>query len=193
MKPSSKRALGVAIIALSVLAMAIGVCQVMPYAFVDFPCFDDEVRSQEINSDTRIVYCISIFPLEALSGGGIYDDGSSNQDEIAVGEISLKRDDQTLFVNNHALNVSEIYKTTKWNPSINPWVLFTRHFEIKNEGLLIPNESPTPIDVLYVSGYVYEGWFINPLGLVILVYGILLFRQGKKELQQESLSKSKVG
>ena len=121
--------------------------------------------------------------LEALSGGGIYAVGSTNQNEITVGELKLRRDGQTLLVNYHSLNTGEIYNATHWTSSINPWILFTRRFAINNSGLLTYANSSIPTDVLYVSGDVYEGWCINPLGLIILVCGIWLFRQGKKELK----------
>jgi hypothetical protein len=185
MKPSSKRTLGVIIIVLSVLSIAIGVCQIVPYAFVDFPCFDERFLQHEIKSDTRIAYCISVWPLEALSGGGIYDYGSTSQDEVTIRDLALRRDGQTLFVNAHPLATGEIYKTTKWKMSFNPWILFTHRFEINNKGLITSTESVETVDALYVSGDVYEGWFINPLGLIILGCGIWLFRQGKKELKQE--------
>jgi hypothetical protein len=193
MKPTSKRTLGVIIIALSILLIAIGVCQVIPYAFVDFPCFDDEFLQQEIKSDTRIAYCISIWPLEALSGGGIYDYGSTSQDEITVRELDLRRDGQSLFVNERPLAAGEIYKITKWKMSFNPWVLFTRRFEINNKGLITSTESVPSVDALYVSGDVYEGWFINPLGLIILGCGLWLFKQGKMEIKEELPSATEAG
>ena len=182
MKPSSKRTLGIILIALSVLAAAIGVCQITPLTDLGMPCYDADVHSQEINSATRIVYCINFVPLDAVSGARV-DAGSTNQNEIAVREIHLRRDEQTLFVNNHLLNSREVYEKVRWAPSVNPWLLFTRSFTIKNEGLLTSVESSTPTDVLYVSGDVHEGWFINPLGFMILGSGIWLFRQGKKELK----------
>jgi len=184
MKPSSKRTLGIVLIVLSVLTLAIGFCQIVPLGFVDFPCFDDMVRQQEINSDTRIVYCISIWPRQAISGGAIYDEGTSNQDEIKVRDLNLKRDEQALLVNNHPVNPQESYETVLWRASISPWLIFTSRFEIKNEGITSIGSSD-PSNVLYVSGDVHEGWLPNPLGLIILGVGIWLFRQGKKEQKQE--------
>jgi hypothetical protein len=192
MKPSSKRTLGIILIALSVLAAAIGVCQTARLADLSMPCYDADIHRQEINSNSRIVYCINFWPRDAASGAWV-DDGSTNQDEIAVREIDLRRDEQTLFVNNHSLNTGETYETVRWTPSINPWLLFTRGFVIKNEGLLISKESSTPTDALYVSGDIYEGWLVNPLGLIIFGSGIWLFWQGKKELKQEILNTAKAG
>lgn len=192
MKSSLKRTLGVILIALSVLAAAIGFCQTMPFWDLGMPCWDADIDRQEINSNTRIVYCINFWPRDAVSGADV-DAGTTNQNELTVWEINLRRDEQTLFVNNHLLNTGETYKTSRWTPSINPWVLSTRGFAIKNEGLLTSIESPTSTDALYVSGDVYEGWRINPLGFIILGSGIWLFWQGKKELKQETLNTAKAG
>jgi hypothetical protein len=192
MKPSSKHTLGVILIVISVLALVIGFCQIVPIGFVDFPCFDDQVRQQEISSDTHIVYCISVWPLQAISGGAIYDEGTSNQDETKVRDLNLRRDEQTLFVNNHPINPNEVYKTVLWTASINPWLIFTNRFEIKNEGITSMG-SNAPSNVLYVSGDVYEGWLPNPLGFIILGSGFWLFRQGKKERKQESNNTIEAG
>ena len=178
MKPSSKKSLGIVLLVISVLALAIAFCQIVRIGFVDFPCFDEQVRQQEISSDTRIVYCVSIWPRQAISGGAIYDDGTSNQDEIKVRDLNLRRDEQILFVNNHSINPNESYKMVLWSASINPWLIFTNSFEIKNEGITSMGSN---VPVLYVSGDVHEGWLPNPLGLIILGVGIWLFRQGKKE------------
>jgi hypothetical protein len=192
MTPSSKRTLGVILIALSVLAAAIGVCQTLRGADLGMPCWDADIDRQEINSNTRIVYCINFWPRDAFSGAWV-DDGSTDQNEIAVREIHLRRDEQNLFVNNHLLNTGETYEKVRWTPSINPWLLLIRGFAIKNEGLLTSIESSTATNALFVSGDVYEGWFINPLGFIILGSGIWLFWQGKKELKQEILNTAEAG
>lgn len=192
MKPSSKRTLGIILIALSVLAAAIGFCQTMPFWDLRMPCWDADIDRQEINSNTRIVYCINFWPRDAVSGADV-DAGTTNQNELTVWEINLRRDEQTLFVNNHLLNTGETYETVRWTPSINPWLLFTRRVVIKNEGLLTAIVSSTSTDALNVSGDVYEGWFINPLGFIILGSGIWLFWQGTKELKKEILNTAKAG
>ena len=192
MKPSSKRTLGVILIALSVLAAAIGVCQTARLDDHSMPCYDADIDRQEINSNTRIVYCINFWPRDAASGAWV-EDGSTDQNEIAVREIHLRRDEQTLFVTNHSLNTGETYKTAHWTPTFNPWVLYTHGFEIKNEGLLTSLESSMSTNTLYVSGDIYEDWSINPLGFIILGSGIWLFWRGKKELKQEILNAEKAG
>ena len=178
MKPSSKRILGIILIVLAVLTLPIAFCQVIPLGFVDFPCFDDQIRKQEISSETRIVYCISIWPRQALSGGAIYDEGKTDQEAIKVGALNFRRDGQNLLVNNHMVTPREAYTTTHWNAALNPWVIFTSRFEIKNEGIN-PIGTSSPAEALYVTGDVYESWLPNPLGLIILGSGIWLFRQGK--------------
>lgn len=180
MKPSSLQTLGVILIVLSVIALAIAICQITPLAFVDFPCLDDIVNHQEIKPSTRIVYCISLWPLQAISGGGIYDIGVSEQDEVTVKGLKLRRDGQTLYVNNRPLKVGENYGFTRIIPSISPWILFQNRFEIRNDGLLLGQSSPLST-ALYVSGDVVEGWLPNPLGLLLLGFGIWLFSKGKKE------------
>jgi hypothetical protein len=75
MKPTAKYALGLILIALSVLALPIAACLITPMFFVDF-CFHEEVRQQDVSQDTRFVYCISGWPLRAKSGGAIYAAGT---------------------------------------------------------------------------------------------------------------------
>jgi len=186
MKASSYLTIGKIFIIWSVLGIAIGFCQIVPFAFVDFPCFYDMTIKEEIFYDTRIAYCISIWPRSAVSGGGIYDVGTTNLDEVKVGELDLSRNEGTIFIDGNPLNAGETYKTTHWEFSISFWVLLTSRFEINNEGLITSTESVPKADALYVTGDVYEGWTINPLGPVILGVGIWLLRKGKKELKRES-------
>ncbi len=148
--------------------------------YVDFLCFDNYVRNQDVSSDTRIVYYISFWPLEAISGGGIYDEGSATQDEITVRELDLKRDEQSLSVNNHSIDPGETYNKIDFIPSFNFWLIFKTRFMIINKGIVSVG-SFTKVDVLYVSGGVDEGWIPNPFGLIILLIGIRLFRQGKRD------------
>lgn len=179
MKPSSKRILGVILIVLSVLTLVLVFYQFVPSAFYALPCFDKQVRQQEVSSDTRIVYCISLWPRQVLSGAAMYDEGTTSQDEVKVRDLNFRRDQQILLVNNHPVIPSETYRTVRWRAAINPWLIFTSRFEIKNEGITSIG-SKAPAEALYVSGEVYEGWLPNPLGLIILGSGIWLFMQGKR-------------
>jgi len=184
MKSSRKYLLGIVLIVFSALALANAVGQIMPATIFDsFPCSNEHFRNADVSSDTRMVYCISLLPLKAISGIGVYAYDTTNQDQIVVRELNLKREGQTLYVNNHALNVGEVYKKVLWKPSINPWLIFTTRFSIKHIEIELA-ESPTSTNMLYVGGDVHEGWLPNPLGLVILGCGIWLYKQGKRERKQ---------
>ncbi|MCS6883624.1 MAG: hypothetical protein NZU74_20040 [Chloroflexaceae bacterium] len=174
----TKFSLGIILIVISVVLLVIAIYQVTPTMAVDFPCQAGLVP--DVRPDTRIAYCVSLWPLEAFSGGGVYALGATDQDEITVGMLKLERQEQTLVVNDHPLEVGETYSTVRWTPSLNPWLIFTTRFFVKNEGLKRAN-LPTSSDTLYVSGDVYEGWLPNPAGFLILGGGILFLVQGIKE------------
>jgi hypothetical protein len=194
MKPSSKRAAGVVLIVLSILTLPIAVFQVVPTFLVDFPCMgpDEWGYPQDITQSTRIGYCISLYPLKAFSGGGIYASGSTAQDEITVDPLVFKRADEVLYVNSHPLQSGEVYKTTLWKLSANPWLIFTTRFEIRNDGFTSVDSSSTA-KMLFVSGDASEGWLPNPLGLIILVGGIWLVARGKEEQNQMSSNLAQAG
>ncbi len=183
MRPSSKRVLGVILVVISLITLAIALYQVVPIGFVDFPCMGQLIDQPAIVSDTRLAYCISIWPRQAISGGGIYGWGTSDQNEIRVDPLSLRRDELMLSVNGHAINPGQTYTTTRF-ATLNPWVVLTSRFEVRNDGL-IQEELASSASVLYVSGDVHEGWFPNPLGLIVLIGGTWLIRQGKKEAEPQ--------
>lgn len=165
--------LGIALIVISLLCLAVAVCQVTPVMYVDFPCQAGLSPGYEVNPDTRIAYCISIWPLRAISGGAIYAAGSASQDTVTAGILKLERQGQILVVNGQRLAPGETYRKVQWRPSVNPWLIFTFQLVVRNDGVLE--------DVLYISGDVYEGWVLNPLGTLILVGGIWLTVQGARE------------
>jgi hypothetical protein len=182
MKPSLKPALGIVLIVLALLMFVITICQITPVMLVDIPCLgsDDSDYPPGTTQDTRIGYCISYYPLKAISGGRIYASGSTNQDEITVDPLVFRREDETLFVNGHPINSREVYKQTDWRLSANPWLIITTRFEIRNDGIT-PIDSLASANMLFVSGKAVEGWLPNPLGLIILGGGIWLFVRGRKE------------
>ena len=52
-------------------------------------------------------------------------------------------------------------------------MILTNRFEIRNRGLI-------PADVLFISGDVQQGWVPNPLGLILILAGmVLLLREFK--------------
>lgn len=186
MRPSQETIIGTILIILSVLSFVAAICQIFPYYFIDFPCFDDYYTNLEFAPDTRITYCMSIEPRQALSGGGVYANGTSNEDEVEVDIFAFKREDQILYVNGHPLQPQERYNTTIWKSSINPWLIFTTRCEIWNYGL-VKGKLSEPDDVLNILGFFSEGWLPNPFGLIILVGGIWLRRQGIKGKKQAAL------
>lgn len=179
MKPSSKRVIGIVLVTLSLIALPIAFWQVIPFAFIDFPCMGQQLDRRDIAADTRLAYCISIWPRHAISGGGIYGLGSSNQDEIHVHSLSLRRDGLTLFVNGHPTLPGATYTTTRF-AALNPWVVLTSRFEVRNDGPL-QEEVTSSANVLFVSGDVRESWFPSPIGLFMLIGGVWLIRRAKRE------------
>jgi hypothetical protein len=182
MKPSLKRALGILFIVLSLLMFLIAVCQITPIVLVDIPCLgsDDSDYPPGTTQDTRIGYCISYYPVKAISGGEIYASGSTKQDEVTVDQLVFRREDETLYVNGHPINSGEVYKTTDWRLSANPWLIITTRFEIRNDGIT-PIDSLASVNMLFVSGDAVEGWLPNPLGIIVLGGGIWLFVRGTRE------------
>lgn len=181
MRLPSKYTFGIVLLALSVLTLTVALCQsfFVEGGNVDFPCFAEPIRRPDVHSDTRIVYCISFWP-RGFMGGAIYGMGVAEKDEVTVGELNLRRDEQVLYVNNHPLGIGEVYDTIRWTHSANPWRLYTTRIMVRNEGLLSTESFPTA-DVLSVSGDVREGRYPSPLGFLILGAGIWLYRQGKRE------------
>lgn len=180
----TRYSLGIFLIVISVALLVIAVGQVTPIMYVDFPCFAFDPYPEDMSPDTRIAYCISLWPLYAISGGGIYALGTADHDEITVKRLNFERQGQTLVVNDHPLAIGETYSTVRWIPSLNPWLIFTWRIVVKNEG---PNQADlsTSRDTLFVSGDVYEGWLPNPVGFLILGSGIWFVTRGKKARRGE--------
>jgi hypothetical protein len=179
MRPSSKRVIGILLVTLSLIALPIAFCQVVPFEFVDFPCMGQQLDRRDMAADTRLAYCISIWPRHAISGGGIYGLGSSNQDETHVNSLSLKRDGLTLLVNGHPTSPGATYTTTRF-AAFNPWVVLTSRFEVRNDGLM-PEEVTSSASILFASGDVRESWFPSPIGPIMLIGGLWLVRRAKGE------------
>lgn len=174
MKFSSKQFLGVLFLAASVLTLPQAIRQVQPVPVVmDFPCeADQDVRQEGMDASTRIAYCLSLWPFN-MGGGGIFALGTSDQDEAQVSGLHFRRDGQMLYVNNRPVDVGVRYETTRWRATRNPWVILTNRFEVRNRGL-ISADSIAPANVLFISGDVHEGWIPNPLGLILILAGMVL-------------------
>jgi len=182
-----KYVLGTMLIVLSLCYLALAVFQIAPFGFVDFPCESDLGNGPVISPNTDIVYCISLWPLHAISGGGVYASGASDQNETQAGVVNLKRQGQILYVNNHPIPPMGTYEFVQWPPSLNPWLLLDTRFRIKNEGLTRMGLSQSG-NMLYVSGDVYERWLPNPLGFMILGGGIWLVVAGRRNRKESQIN-----
>ena len=174
MKFSSKQFLGVLFIAASVLTLPQAIRRVLPVPVVmDFPCEgEQDVHQEGMDAGTRIAYCLSLWPFN-MGGGGIYALGISNEEEASVTGLHFRREGETLYVNNRQVHSGGLYETVRWTATRNPWVILTNRFEVRNAGL-ISFDSSAPPDVLFISGDVYQGWVLNPLGFILLFAGMLL-------------------
>ncbi len=153
--------------------------------YADFPCGSDAYDSPAIlvKPGVRVAYCIDYKGRYVISGAGIYAEGASTQDRLTVTSnyeegfepVVLKREDEILYVNNRALHKNQLYSDWNWYPSSNLMLLFANHLTIRNAGI------DGSRNVLFATGEVKEGWLPNPIGLSILVVGIvLIWSAGKK-------------
>ncbi len=192
LKPKSKSTIGIILISLSLITLAIAVFQIVPIFFpIDLPsCKDGLDDSIVINS--RIGYCLNIHPFNLINRGMVSKSGSTDSDGIIVDVLEIRRKNQSISINFHPLVLGEIYQKFHWFPSINPWLILTYRYEVKNEGIS-PLKSPTSPDMIFISGDVYEGWLPNPVGFIILGCGVWLIWQGRKEQKQELNPLQKAG
>jgi hypothetical protein len=73
--------------------------------------------------------------------------------------------------------VGGVYETVQWSAVRNPWIIYQDRVEIRNDGLISVDLSAPP-DVLFISGDIHKGWLPNPLGLLMLLGGmVLILRQ----------------
>jgi hypothetical protein len=180
---------GIAFTALAVLMLVAVIFWFFPGANIDFPCEWFGYPRSLTSLDMQVAYCLSYWPHYAISGGAIYAYGASNESRIVLspqapwyGNLILERQGQVLIVNDQPLQSGETYSTFRWFPTLNPWLLSTAHFTVKNEGMLGKtiegSRSPTAI---YVSGDVREGWLPNPIGFMILGVGVMLLVSGVRQ------------
>jgi hypothetical protein len=185
--------------AFAALMLLAVVCWVTPKGFVDFPCFDVQEGEclathtgpwGEIAdvSDVRMFLCISRYP-RSFQGGGTIAQGPESSNTWSRGDIELTRQGETLIVNGQSLVVGESFNHLRVFPTLNPWLLTSTRTKITNRGvfdcLLDEEGNEQTLDALYVYGSVSEGWFPNPLGLIILGVGIWLLVRGVRERKSE--------
>lgn len=197
-KGSLSLSAGIVLILFAALMLLAVTCWVVPKGFVDFPCFDmqqgeclkgygpyvqPEGESADV-SDARMFLCISTYP-RGFQGGGTIAQGPTFSDTWSGGDIDLTRQGETLVVNGQSLAESELFSHLRIFPTINPWLLTSTRTEITNRGVfgcfLDEEFNAQTINALYVYGSVSEGWFPNPVGLVILGVGIWLVVRGVRE------------
>ncbi len=172
---------GIVLTAYAVLMLAAVVFWVSRKGYVDFPCEATLGPRPEVTESTRIVYCISAWPRE-MYGGGVYAVGASDEDQIVLGpraswprSLAVERRGQELLIDGQLLPPGQIYARFRWFPSSNPWLLATSRLTV----WYLPSA-----DVISISGSVREGWFPNPLGLLILGIGLWLLVRGRREHRQ---------
>ena len=163
-KRSLKFKFGIALIALTALMLAAIPLWTHHWGNIDFPCewFGTPPSLANVNLNTRIAYCISVYPRSAYGAAPLVY-GSTEKDKLTIGvygSLSLQRQGDSLVVNNRRLQVGETNDQHLSSPTLNPWLLSTTDFSVKNEGVLKTvsgkKENMAP-DILYVSGNAKEG------------------------------------
>ncbi len=188
-----KYTLGILLVVIAGIYTITALRQMKRSWYADFPCGSDgyDPLASMVEPGVRIAYCIDYKGRYVISGAGIYAEGISTQDRLTITSkyeegfepVILSREDEILYVNNRALRKSQSYSDWNWYPSSNPMLLFANHLTIRNDGVDDSN------NVLFATGEVKEGWLPNPIGLSILVVGIvLIWSAGKKGRRIENWS-----
>jgi hypothetical protein len=186
---------GTVLILFSCLMLLAVACWITSKGNVDFPCFDmgegrclkgynlyTEPGDEPVDhSQARMYLCISVYPRE-FQGGGTIAQGPEFSDTWSGGGVGVERQGETLIVNGQTLAVGESFTERDLSFTLNPWLLASTRTTITNRGvfdcLLDQDFNEHPIDALYVYGSVSEGWFLNPVGPVVLVIGLVLLTVG---------------
>ena len=184
-----KYRVGLFLTAIAGVSVLIAFAQSTRTWFADFPCGYYFYPEALVQPDTRIAYCIDFVGRHVASGAGIYAEGTVRSDDTVVepyapafgfSKIHIRRTALLLEVDGHPVNVGQSYMRLSWSPSLNPWLLYANRLTVWNQGL-----SKAP-EALLVSGELYEGWLLSPLGPVALFAGILLIYTGRKELSRRA-------
>ncbi|MBN2001944.1 MAG: hypothetical protein JXA21_01200 [Anaerolineae bacterium] len=177
---------GVLVMAFAILTLIAAICRVVPKGLaVDFPCHVLPPGSieQEIVAETRIAYCISLYP-RYVEGGNIYRSGVSGENRLTLapslasfwyGNLVFERHGDDISVNGQGLQPGETGTWVRWFPSINPWLLLLAHFTVTNDGTI----DSVGQNAIHISGAVSEAWLPSPLGLVILGTGIWFWKRNR--------------
>jgi len=155
-----------------------------PYLCVDFPC---ATKPYNISPRDNIQISISIFPREAISGGGcITKKSEDNYLQIKLPELGPSRmmiraetdwipvdlfvQGESIIIDNIILTPNESYIRSYLYQSINPWEMYTINLFLQNQGRIM-NEG----NILFIYGEISEGWIISPIGIIIFLSGIIIF------------------
>jgi hypothetical protein len=173
---------GAILTSLAVLILATTLFFILSGPLVDFPCESALGPGPVVTENTRIAYCISLWPRFA-HGGYVYAYGAPDENIVVVSpqvfwydSLTLERKGQDLIANGQLLHPGDTYTHFRWFPSINPWLILTARLTVKNSGTY-------STDTLYVDGGIDEGCLPGPLGFIILGIGIWLLFRGAKERQ----------
>jgi hypothetical protein len=130
------RYFGCSIILFAILSLLLVLWELKP-VYVDFPCESAFAPQPQITMDTQIVYCISLWPRNIISGGTIYTYGDTSNTNLVIPpsemipSLSLVKQNDALFVNGTRLKPGENYQRFYWRLSENPWIIYTLRLRIQ--------------------------------------------------------------
>jgi hypothetical protein len=188
---------GLVLTGISGLTLAGTILWMIPKGYMDFPCLDMQrgeclawdgqetagAGSSAALERARMFLCISVYH-RAYRGGGTIAIGPEYSDTWSGRGIELTRRDEALVVQGETLGVGEAYSKLRVFPGLSPWFLPVTRTTIANRGLVncVRNREGQQysVDALYVFGSVSEGWFPNPLGLILLAVGVAQLVRGRR-------------
>ncbi len=143
---------------------------------VDFPCewFGNPPFPGPIPATSHLAYCISVYPRNANGGKPLY--GSTSSDTAVLSEfgaIRLERQQNTLLVNNHGLEVGQVFHKQITTLTANPWLLSITELTITNQGLVSADQNAVS-GTLLARGEAKESWAATPIPVAFLALGIAL-------------------
>jgi hypothetical protein len=119
--------------------------------------------------NARIAYCINYKLIEYDTP--LFNNSATYEDEFTDGEINIRRQGQTLFINNQPLQFGERYNAVRRH-LFNPWLTIATHIDCYLS------------DAFYVRCDANEVSELNPLGAIILFGGIGLVILGDRGIKK---------
>jgi hypothetical protein len=176
-KRSLKFTAGIIVIILTTLMLVTIPLWTNRWSHIDFPCewFGAPPNLAKVKSNSRIAYCISVYPRNAY-GGAPLAYGSAEEENVSIkinDYLDLRRQGNILFANNHVLRAGEINKQHIASFTLNPWLFAITDLSVKNEGMLKSTNSESfASDVIFISGDSKEGWELTPFGFLFFGIGL---------------------